>query len=55
MPDLQTIYDKNTRGQNYEEAQRQITIKGDYAQAGKPIPLITIILIWSTSYFIRMA
>ena len=34
MPDLQELYDKRSRGQNYEEAQRQITQKEDYAQLG---------------------
>ena len=34
MPELQMIYDKEARGQNYEEAQRQITNKEDYTQAG---------------------
>jgi len=35
MPELQHIYDKEARGQNYEEAQRQITDLEDYAQLGK--------------------
>ena len=34
MPDLQELYDKRSRGQNYEEAQRQITQKEDYSQLG---------------------
>ena len=34
MPDLQEMYDKRSRGQNYEEAQRQITQKEDYSQLG---------------------
>ena len=34
MPELQTQYDDNSKGQNYEEAQRQITEKEDYAQLG---------------------
>lgn len=35
MPELQVIYDKQARGQNYEEAQRQITDLEDYSQLGK--------------------
>ena len=35
MPELQVIYDKNSRGQNYEDAQKQITGKEDYSQLGK--------------------
>ena len=35
MPELQTLYDENSKGQNYEEAQRQITEKEDYSQLGK--------------------
>ena len=34
MPTLQELYDKRSRGQNYEEAQRQITQKEDYSQLG---------------------
>ena len=34
MPELQTLYDDNSKGQNYEEAQRQITEKEDYSQLG---------------------
>ena len=34
MPELQTLYDENSKGQNYEEAQRQITEKEDYSQLG---------------------
>ena len=34
MPELQVIYEKTSKGQNYEEAQRQITEKEDYAQLG---------------------
>ena len=34
MPELQVLYEKNSKGQNYEEAQRQITEKEDYAQLG---------------------
>jgi len=34
MPELQKLYDENSRGQNYEEAQRQITEKEDYSQLG---------------------
>ena len=34
MSELQDIYDKHARGQNYEEAQRQITAREDYAQLG---------------------
>ena len=34
MPELKTLYDKTIEGSNYEEAQRQITEKEDYAQLG---------------------
>ena len=34
MPELQLIYDKNSKGQSYEEAQRQIAEKEDYSQLG---------------------
>ena len=34
MPELQTLYDDTSKGQNYEEAQRQITEKEDYSQLG---------------------
>ena len=40
MPELQILYDKNSRGQNYEEAQRQITEKEDYAQLGRKYKII---------------
>ena len=35
MPELQVLYDEKAQGQNYEEAQRQITDLEDYAQLGK--------------------
>ena len=35
MPELQVIYEKTSKGQNYEEAQRQITEKENYSQLGK--------------------
>ena len=34
MPELQAVYDKESKGQNYEEAQRQITKREDYSQTG---------------------
>ena len=34
MPELQAVYDKESKGQNYEEAQRQITKREDYSQIG---------------------
>ena len=39
MPELQLIYDKNSKGQSYEEAQRQITEKEDYSQLGNILKL----------------
>ena len=39
MPELQLIYDKNSKGQSYEEAQRQITEKEDYSQLGNVLKL----------------
>ena len=35
MPELQVLYDKKAQGQNYEDAQRQITELEDYSQLGK--------------------
>ena len=40
MPELQKLYDENSRGQNYEEAQRQITEKEDYSQLGNVLESI---------------
>ena len=40
MPELQTLYDENSKGQNYEEAQRQITEKEDYSQLGNVLESI---------------
>jgi hypothetical protein len=34
MPELQQAYDKHSKDQNYEESQRQITAREDYAQLG---------------------